>query len=1211
MSRANGKCRSFGGWSSVWTPRCGQHCLQVLKGVGTWNARGFLHSQRGRHERKRKFLEELMKHHSILGIQEAHAGKGIESLVNFQSHASYWSAHPNPAAGGLGIFLRRSLGATSIRFCEVLPGRIACLNFVVERTKIAFYNVHIFPDEEQSPVLLLQQLHAHVLANRANELILAGDWNFEHDEDSSSAARTFFLNEFSNFSEIHSDSPTYVSYSGKAVSRIDRIYFNCCPAVLTSLQAHSGVQPSGAPSTVGSDHRAVRVYLLPASENDPKVPLRIYDSPNWMDVSSLCIAQTSSPNDSAFTSLRKYATAFMDAAQELQEREQKATQDACSDYAKATQALWHALAGRFLKTVNLLVKLGCGNQCALRQMSGLQLRRLAERMVAQQIDEQVRSQLHEVQKDLDRMEDTTGLGEQPDSDKILDETTHLHRRRDMIIAGYAAWKRHQVYRSLNSLQAGDDVVNDPTQIIDHLTEHWHHIFDSVLPCDDESALTLLDYAIPFHFGDPTVSLTDVKRLILRSPNTAPGPDGIQMRAWQTHVDKVAPIFLQAYNEWLDGQLPAGAAKSVMVCLPKTSLPSPEETRPLCLINTWLKTLVRLLIFKMEDSMAGEIHMNQFGFLKGRSTKQCFLELVRCMVEMGLMQETSFTVLWDFAAAFPSINRDWIWRVLARTGCEPRCIRALQLYYQGDSAFIKLSNRKGRTFKITRGVRQGCPGSGLLWAIALDPVVRAFHSRLCRRSHAMAALWYADDLSTVLQHADDLDLVDALFKLVSLALSLQIKTSKICVLVHHPQSTTALCELLCERYPGLKAAAVGEHVTHLGHEIGAGADDRAAEQLVHKVGNRAETFKQLATGLPMGLVFVNSLLLSPCWYRWSVGVGSSAMDTILGILRRTLLRGPPKWLPDECLLTLKEQLSWPMSLPHLHWHAQVLQVKTALRDWSQVQGGLTSMHLASHQNQSVKSGTIEMLLHASPHQVLWDAVQWAVHLGLLSLDTNNGVLVRNWDPIKGFTPWTRYSSMSRTTINKWSRILLFRQRTVQHKLPARINGQHFWQIFLERCLSKWRDKGLGPVRFTAEMQTDKSARRALHRLRAVSAKRPAFAAAWLRIMANAVVTSRRMGGQSHCQLVKGCQGNGSLSHYLCECRWYEEVRGRDPFQWLQHERPHALITKFWTRHCDAEFVQLMGQCAYLLVYALQAATFHPTESHTWSPLQLALWHAYKD
>eukprot|EP00971_Amphidinium_carterae_P144479 2863111-Amphidinium_carterae.2 len=154
---------------------------------------------------------------------------------------------------------------------------------------------------------------------------------------------------------------------------------------------------------------------------------------------------------------------------------------------------------------------------------------------------------------------------------------------------------------------------------------------------------------------------------------------------------------------------------------------------------------------MEDSMAGEIHMNQFGFLKGRSTKQCFLELVRCMVEMGLMQETSFTVLWDFSAAFPSINREWIWR--------------------------------------------SC-----------------------------------DDLSTVLQHADDLDLVDALFKLVSLALSLQIKTSKICVLVHHPHSTNTLCELLsrvlCECYPGLKADAVGEHVTHLGHEVGSGADDRA-------------------------------------------------------------------------------------------------------------------------------------------------------------------------------------------------------------------------------------------------------------------------------------------------------------------------------------------------------------------------------------------------
>eukprot|EP00971_Amphidinium_carterae_P086654 1714941-Amphidinium_carterae.1 len=53
--------------------------------------------------------------------------------------------------------------------------------------------------------------------------------------------------------------------------------------------------------------------------------------------------------------------------------------------------------------------------------------------------------------------------------------------------------------------------------------------------------------------------------------------------------------------------------------------------------------------------------------------------------MGLVHDSSFSILWDFAAAFPSMNRDWIPRVLARTGCEPRCVRALQLYYQGDSA----------------------------------------------------------------------------------------------------------------------------------------------------------------------------------------------------------------------------------------------------------------------------------------------------------------------------------------------------------------------------------------------------------------------------------------------------------------------------------------------------------------------------------------------
>eukprot|EP00971_Amphidinium_carterae_P086655 1714941-Amphidinium_carterae.2 len=77
---------------------------------------------------------------------------------------------------------------------------------------------------------------------------------------------------------------------------------------------------------------------------------------------------------------------------------------------------------------------------------------------------------------------------------------------------------------------------------------------------------------------------------------------------------------------------------------------------------------------------------------------------------------------------------------------------------------------------------------------------------------MEALCYPHVLRTVLRHADDLDTVDVLFNLVSLALHLQTKTSKTCVLVHPPQS----------------------------------------DHQRHNVQNRAETFKHLAMGIPMGL-----------------------------------------------------------------------------------------------------------------------------------------------------------------------------------------------------------------------------------------------------------------------------------------------------------------------------------------------------------------------
>eukprot|EP00971_Amphidinium_carterae_P242503 4815157-Amphidinium_carterae.2 len=397
--------------------------------------------------------------------------------------------------GGLGIFLKRDLGATSIRFCEVLPGRIACLNFVAEGVKIAFYNVHIFPDDDFTP--LLMRLHQHVNANRASEVILAGDWNFEIEENSSSATQTFFMNAFANFSEIRIDSPTYISYSGKAVSRIDRIYFNCCPAVLTLLKASSGVQPRGAPRRAGSDHRALRVSLMLAHELDPKIPPRIYDSPNWMDVSSLYIAQICEPNASAFKLLQRYSTAFMDAALDIQERERRTEQQSGNDFAVATQALWHALAGKIHKSVKLLTKFGCGSPHALHKMSGTQLRRLAEREVSRLMEEQVRSDLRDNQKDIGMVGDDEGLGFPASEDKAFDEKAHLYHRRELILMGYAAWKRQQVYRPLNSLRVGAEIFTESAQIIDHLTDRWQAVFDLEPSCHGESASELLEHAIPF------------------------------------------------------------------------------------------------------------------------------------------------------------------------------------------------------------------------------------------------------------------------------------------------------------------------------------------------------------------------------------------------------------------------------------------------------------------------------------------------------------------------------------------------------------------------------------------------------------------------------------------------------------------------------------------------------------------------------------------
>ena len=87
--------------------------------------------------------------------------------------------------------------------------------------------------------------------------------------------------------------------------------------------------------------------------------------------------------------------------------------------------------------------------------------------------------------------------------------------------------------------------------------------------------------------------------------------------------------------------------------------------------------------------------------------------------------------------------------MAKAGCHPSLIRAVAAMYGTVLAAVTVRGAKGRTFELSRGVRQGCPLSPLLFLLYINPLALLLRERGCGvplgpRKERVAGLLFADD-----------------------------------------------------------------------------------------------------------------------------------------------------------------------------------------------------------------------------------------------------------------------------------------------------------------------------------------------------------------------------------------------------------------------------------------------------------------------------------
>lgn len=302
-------------------------------------------------------------------------------------------------------------------------------------------------------------------------------------------------------------------------------------------------------------------------------------------------------------------------------------------------------------------------------------------------------------------------------------------------------------------------LQTPAEIGAALQAYWGAIFN-VRPDDEADMDEFLTFVVDVSdLPDWEWERGRTKELASVVRDSAPGPDGLPYSFWAMAPDPMhAALDDCAEQLQSGGTLRSPLSDSVSVTIPKAEVSAEAELVP-CTARTvrpitLMQTSAKLLALRANEALAAiaarSVAMQQQGFVPGRSIDDCIVGLDGAMTAASLQAgESAMTILFDFANAFPSLAHAYLFRLLRKMRVLERLVCFVEGMYKNMSTTFEVDGVPVATMPICSGIRQGCPMSGSLFAIALDPLIRWSIANQFLSSARIFA--YADDLAAVFRN----------------------------------------------------------------------------------------------------------------------------------------------------------------------------------------------------------------------------------------------------------------------------------------------------------------------------------------------------------------------------------------------------------------------------------------------------------------------------
>ena len=282
---------------------------------------------------------------------------------------------------------------------------------------------------------------------------------------------------------------------------------------------------------------------------------------------------------------------------------------------------------------------------------------------------------------------------------------------------------------INLYDSNGNVLSKQDQILNRGKEFYSELYHSVEP--DLNAITQyiqnLQISDKLNDEDKTncegpLTEKECQTAILKmKKNKSPGSDGLSVEFYQAFWNDLKDLVLKSLNTAYEtGKLSKSQRKSFLSLMFKKKDPYDiNNWRPISLLNVDYKIAAHCLANRIKPILPKIIHTDQNGFIKGRNINYN-IRLIQDIIEYSEKQNIEGLILFlDFAKAFDTVEWGYMFTALKQFNFGESFLKWTQTLYNDNECSISNNGWISSPIKVSRGIKQGCPLSSLLFVITVE------------------------------------------------------------------------------------------------------------------------------------------------------------------------------------------------------------------------------------------------------------------------------------------------------------------------------------------------------------------------------------------------------------------------------------------------------------------------------------------------------------